>query len=473
MCVNAPGWRTWCHALTRAIARVGYDGLWIDNAVLHRCYCRHCQAEAQRMGLILDHPQGSNLAQRIYPRVWLESHLRLWDELRAEGEKYRPGFGIYVNYIEVPYNREVTDHADVCMIEHVWLGITRLLWPGGIRAGYYPAMPDRKVLYNHTQPTTEPRPFENTWAFQLAFAMRGSRGIHWLYGPAAGKEPEFEHNESSALLALAEAAAFGGGCATHVVGQDPFTDEASNQAANSARYHFYKEFVARHRWLYEGLQPAGQVALVVFPNQDSAALLEAQQVHEALRWKGVLCDVVNGEQIDEPTLRRYPHLVLPGQPTVPGWMARLRFIRSPAPVRPEDIKAVTDAYQAGQPIRPLRDTGLATRVLAEIGAQGRLFQPPEGSLVAASAWASPERVVIHLLNYRTPIGRDGATRVEPIERLPLSCPLPVRSRAQQVRAWSPEREEAANLPFEERAGKVRFVLPRLRVYEVCEIVVAH
>ncbi|MBM4082257.1 MAG: hypothetical protein FJ278_21310, partial [Planctomycetes bacterium] len=113
VCVNHPGWRAWCHAFTRWIARVGYDGLWIDNAVEQRCYCRYCKAEGERIGQPLVPQQFGDLAQRAAQRVWLESHLRLWDELRKEGERIRPGFGIYVNYIEIPDNVAVTSHADL------------------------------------------------------------------------------------------------------------------------------------------------------------------------------------------------------------------------------------------------------------------------------------------------------------------------------------------------------------------------
>ncbi|OHE77178.1 MAG: hypothetical protein A2107_10865 [Verrucomicrobia bacterium GWF2_62_7] len=472
VCVNHPGWRAWCKAFTRWIARAGYDGLWIDNACIQRCYCRHCQALAKQLGLppLAPSQPGDLVVSRNRGRVWIESHLRLWDELRVEGEAIRPGFGIYVNYIEIPFNREVTDHTEVAMIEHVWLGITRLLWPGGIWAGFYPPMPDRKVLYNHTQPTTEARAFENTWAFQLTCAMRGRRGVHWLYGPPAGsRDLRFEHNEATALLALAEAAAFGGGSATHVATQRAFTDTDANGAANAARQRFFREFLPQHLDLYRGLQPAGNVAIVVFFRQAAEMLLEAQQVHEALRWQGVLCDVVNGDTTDAATLQHYRWLVLPGEPALPDGIKSLSFIRSPAPLTAAESRAVTNAYQAKKPVRPLRDTGLAARALELIGKDGPLFAPGTGSRVAAAAWSAPDKIALHLLNYRAPIGRGNADKVEAVASLRIALPLTAAGKVTAVRAWSPERAGPLMLEFQQLPGKVVFTLPSLRVYEVCEV----
>ncbi len=91
-----------------------------------------------------------------------------------------------------------------------------------------------------------------------------------------------------------------------LVGKEaPFAHPASNGAANRARRRFFAQFLASHRDLYDGLQPAGSIAMIVFPDQPVEGLLEARQVHEALRWQGVLCDVLNGDVVDAAALRRY------------------------------------------------------------------------------------------------------------------------------------------------------------------------
>src|ERR1041384_766373 len=285
MCVNNPGWRRWQMIVADWAARVGFDGLWMDNVLVHRCYCKYCQAVAKEMSTDLQHEPD---------RVWLESYARYFADLRTTGARRRGSFYLGGNYPELPFQRAVTDDLDLCMVEQVWLGAARILWPGGVWTGYYPPLPNQKVLTNRTRGTSDERSLNNIWLASLAYAMRGERGVHFLSGAPAGKGPEFAHNEDSAVLALAEGAAFGGGVAVQVTGQYPFHSD-NDLAAHKARQRFFT-FARTHRELYEQLLPAGDVAIVVFPDQDAAALVEAEQVHEALLWRGLLVDVLDGDK---------------------------------------------------------------------------------------------------------------------------------------------------------------------------------
>src|SRR5205085_378624 len=143
-----------------------------------RCYDKYCQAVAKELGTDLT---------RDADRVWLESYSRYFKDLRAEGSQRRGSFFLGGNYPELPYQRAVTDKLDLSMVEQVWLGAARILWPGGVWTGYYPAMPNQKVLNNRTEGTSEARSFNNLWVAQLAYAMRGDRGVHLPAGAAAGR----------------------------------------------------------------------------------------------------------------------------------------------------------------------------------------------------------------------------------------------------------------------------------------------
>ncbi len=46
-CVNNPGWRAWLDTVAQQVARVGYDGAFIDNGCTQECYCEFCQAKYQ------------------------------------------------------------------------------------------------------------------------------------------------------------------------------------------------------------------------------------------------------------------------------------------------------------------------------------------------------------------------------------------------------------------------------------------
>ena len=45
-CPNNPHWRRLCNAEARLAAEAGFDGLFIDNCILH-CYCDSCQQHFQ------------------------------------------------------------------------------------------------------------------------------------------------------------------------------------------------------------------------------------------------------------------------------------------------------------------------------------------------------------------------------------------------------------------------------------------
>jgi len=459
MCINNPGWRRWQMIVADWIARVGYDGVWMDNVLVHRCYDKYCQAVAKEMGTDLDHNAD---------RVWLESYLRYFDDLRHVGGSRRHGdFFLGGNYIELPFQRAVTDKLDLCMVEQVWLGAARILWPGGVWTGYYPPLPNQKVLGNRTQGTNESRSLNNLWIAQLAYAMRGGKGVHLLAGAPAGKGPEFAHNEDSATLALAEGATFGGGVAVQVVGQYPFHSD-NDIGANKGRKRFFT-FGRAHRELYEQLLPAGDVAIVVFPDQDAAALVEAQQVHEALLWRGVLVDVLDGDKQTPASLARYGLVVVPGRPLLPSWMKTLPLLQSPDPLTPEEVREVKKSFQRERELPQLRQTKLSGLVV-ERAAALRALTLPEDSLIEGCAWANDRRMVLHLLNFRVPIGLANGGKVKAVGDINVQLKLPKGKTVRQVMLYSPDGQEAQASPFKQSGDTLTFKVASVRVYEACEII---
>ncbi|HEY0377620.1 MAG TPA: hypothetical protein VGC87_11915 [Pyrinomonadaceae bacterium] len=459
MCVNNPGWRRWQMLVADWIARVGYDGVWMDNVLVHRCYDKYCQAVAKEMGADLSREQD---------RVWLESYSRYFDDLRRAGGSRRRGeFFLGGNYIELPFQRAVTDDLDLCMVEQVWLGAARILWPGGVWTGYYPPLPSQQVVNNRTRGTSESRSLNNLWVARLAYAMRGERGIHLLAGAPAGKGPEFAHNEDSATLALAEGAAFGGGVAVQVVGQYPF-HSGNDAGAHKARERFFT-FGRAHRELYERLLPAGDVAIVVFPDQEAAGLVEAEQVHEALLWRGLLVDVLDGDKQSAASLARYGLVIVPGRPALPPWMKALPLLQSLDPLSPEEVREVKKSYQKSRELPQLRRTKLSDLAIERAGALPALTLPQK-SLVEGCAWADDRRVVLHLLNFRTPIGLTNGGTVEAVGDVAVRLKLPQGKSVREVRTYSTDGREAKAVAFRQSGNTLSFKVSSVRVYEVCEII---
>jgi hypothetical protein len=458
MCVNNPGWRRWQMLVADWAARVGYDGLWMDNVLVHRCYDKYCQAVAKELGTDLT---------RDADRVWLESYSRYFAELRSTGSRRRGSFFLGGNYPELPYQRAVTDDLDVSMVEQVWLGAARILWPGGVWTGFYPAMPNAKVLDARTRGTDSERSLNNIWLASLSYAMRGARGVHFLAGAPANKGAEFAHNEDSALLALAEGAAFGGGVAVQVTGQYPFNSD-NDLAAHRARKRFFN-FARAHRELYEGLLPAGDVAIIVFPDGDASALVEAEQVHEALLWRGVLVDVLDGDKQTAATLSKYALVVVPGRTAPPDWMKTLPILPSPDPLTPEEVRDVKKTFQKERGTPQLRRTKLAG-LATERAESLRALTLPQGSLIQASAWGDARGMVVHLLNFRTPIGLANGGKVAAVANVTVRLRLPKGKTTRQVKVYSTDApEDAKAVTFRQKGDAIEFDLPPVRVYALCEV----
>jgi hypothetical protein len=457
MCINNPGWRRWQILMTDWIARVGYDGVWMDNVLVHRCYDEYCQAVAKSMGTDLS---------RDADRVWLESYLRYFDDLRAAGSQRRSSFFLGGNYIEVPFQRAVSDKLDLSMIEQVWLGAARILWPGGVWTGYYPPMPTARVLNNRSAGTNDARSFNNLWLARLSYAMRGDRGVHFLAGAPANKGPEFAHNEDSAVLALAEAAVFGGGAAVQVTGQYPLHSD-SDVPANKARQRFF-QFVRAHHELYENLLPAGNIAIVVFPDQEVAGMVEAQQVQEALLWRGFLVDVLDGDKQNAATLGRYSLVIVPGQPDLPAWMKAVPMLQSPDPLTPKEVTELKKSYQRDRNASVIRHTKLSELAVAKAESL-RSLTLPNGSLVQGCAWANDQRIVVHLLNFRVPIGTANAGKVEPVREISVRLTIPKGKTVREVKTLSTDAPDAKTLPFQQRGDALSFAIPSVRVYQAVAI----
>jgi hypothetical protein len=460
MCVNHPGWRRWQMIVAEWSARVGYDGVFMDNVLVHRCYDRHCEALGKSLGLDL---------HREPNRVWLESYLRYFDDLREAGRRPGSDFFLGGNYPELPSQAAVTDRLDLSMVEQVWLGPPRLFWPNGIRTGFYLALPDRRILSNRTRGTNEESALNNIWLAQLAYAGRGERGTHLLSVMPAGKTPDLAHNDDSALLALAEGATFGGGVAAQVTGQYPFHSD-EDLAAHRARKRFFA-FIRAHRELYEALLPAGDIALLVSPDGETAALMEAQQVHAALLWRGLLVDVLDADRQSPATLSKYKLLIAPGRPELHGGAGLPPLLTSPDPLRPEEVREAARGFRRGSDAPRLRQTklgALAVERAAELGA----LALPLGALVQGNAWADERRMVLHLLNFRVPIGLGNGGRSAGVGSLPVRLRLPAGRRARHVMLHSPDAADRRTLPFKQAGDAVEFQVPSPAVYAVCEVVFA-
>jgi expansin (peptidoglycan-binding protein) len=79
-------------------------------------------------------------------------------------------------------------------------------------------------------------------------------------------------------------------------------------------------------------------------------------------------------------------------------------------------------------------------------------------------------VVVHLLNFRTPIGLANGGKVAAVPGVAVRLRLPKGKTARQVRVYSTDApEDAKAVEFRQKGDAVEFTLPPVRVYAVCEV----
>ena len=115
-CINNPYWREWLRFVARQIASLGYDGVFVDNNVMS-CYCSRCQRKfreylsskytpeelKKRLGfsdpdkaLLGREGDGPLWAETQY--FWNESMASLLREVRDEGRRVKPDFIVVANW---------------------------------------------------------------------------------------------------------------------------------------------------------------------------------------------------------------------------------------------------------------------------------------------------------------------------------------------------------------------------------------
>jgi hypothetical protein len=150
-------------------------------------------------------------------------------------------------------------------------------------------------------------------------------------------------------------------------------------------------------------------------------------------------------------------------------MKPLPILQSPDPLTPEEVRDVKKTFQKERSTPQMRQTKLAS-LAVERAESLRALTLPKGSLLQASAWGDARRTVVHLLNFRTPIGLSNGGKVAPVPEVNARLRLPKGKTARQVRVYSPDAPaESKTVTFKQKGDAVEFTLPPVRVYAVCEV----
>lgn len=495
-CVNNPAWQQWLFAVTRLCAEGGYDGVFVDNSGSQRCHCVFCQqafreflqgrytpAQLERLlgiGALeetrLGAP-GEGLVWVETQRFWIESLRRHQVAIKRAGEAARPGFMVFPNG-----GHGRPEHVKLAYCDSDYIMFEKSIGDYGTN----PGMARFKVV----EEIAVKKYNDNIYEYKLTEATRsGVKPIILSRGGYPRREPELDLNHHAACLGMAEAAAFGSG--------GGFLIRPDYRTFGPA-LNLYRRFFDDNAHLYTGYRTSAPVGVLAFPeqklygNQDHITLL--QRVTRALSDEHILFDYLLEEDARPERLAEFAAVVAPG----------IRFVA-------QEQVAALDAYvQAGGCLLvtdPLPEfdmtlTALPEAPLSALGeaavshGEGRVRRLPTvprrgigealsdlvgRDLRALTTAAGPapmsvrmnarrgaangaHRLVVHLLNYGTPLGVEGPPP-EAVEGLELVLPA-AGLQAPRAQAWTPEADGPRAIAVTRREDELRIAVPAFGVYQV-------
>ena len=490
-CIHHAGWRQHLANVVRLAAEVGYDGVYMDNNRSTRCYCPRCQArfrdyvakrfhkeELKRHLGVESHEklemaaEPGTLLWRLTAEFWTDSKIEFLKWLKAVGERAGGEFHIFANPgAWMSGSQEVARLAQVAtFIQSEENGDAYGAHPGLVRqkiAGplHYAHINRRMLEYKFTQSLCSPLRVTMTTRTMGAQGHRSRRSV--------------DMNPQTAALAIAEAAAYGGGGAFNM----------------NLRWDTHREtkrwraFLKAHRALYEGLEAYAPIGMLAFGEQHYFNDDRVQKM--GLRWlawelaaERVLFGLVHEVHCTPARLARYRVVVVPpgvryvsaaqlaaleafaqsgGKLLVIGDdFARFDELCRPRPPRAVDGVATVLAMPCD--MRTLR-----MALDQALGFPADLCHGSDAEGIGVNAFARPTEIIVHLVNYNVPLGRKSTEKAVPVEGLKLAVPLPANWRVKRVIAFGPDEPKGMQLKWKTTPKGATIDLAALPLYRAIRI----
>ena len=252
----------------------------------------------------------------------------------------------------------------------------------------------------------------------------------------------------------------------------------------------YTNFMHRHRRLYDNFKPYADVALVL-PRQSiwngrPEALDEFRNLGQALVERQVLIDVVADENLTAERLADYKVVLLPNVFALSDTQLKaLReytaqgghtFHRGDVGSLTQDGRTRTNSgIPKTESIRgdtPKAAAEIIQHNLQQIGAT-TITSP---WTVRVTAYANPDRTVLHLVNYdrdetiNKKLQSTELERPNAVENVGVDFRLPKSRKVDSIRLYAPNSSKPLELTFDQTApDRVKFNVPSILVYAVVEI----
>lgn len=230
----------------------------------------------------------------------------------------------------------------------------------------------------------------------------------------------------------------------------------------------YTKYMHKNRQLYDRSEPYADIGLVL-PRQsvwagNRESLDSFREIGQKLLEKQVLLDVIADENLTIERLSKYPAVLLPGSLFL--YDTQIQSLRAYAS---NGGRVLTVGKPQEEFIHSIQEPACI------LGLPG-LSKVKAPWSVCATAYAKPNQLLIHLVNYNRDEGEPGKKAKGPEDENPIpeegiqvQLRLPKGKHGKSVVFHAPDRREGVEIPFQVVCGQVHFSVSKLRVYGVLQV----
>ena len=497
-CWRTEGWRTWLLEVVRFVARTGCDGVFVDNGRSQKSFSpaalaafrthlknRYSAEQARELLGINDlntavfpDDRAATLAACELHRFWCATTREQMAAIKTAGSQtLGREFVVFPNGGNAAELQEGLRDTDFVMFE-------KSSGPYGTHPGL--------VLHPVFEGMTLRSVNDNLFEYLFVRSLRARvRPIILTRGGYPRTIPHLDMNNDVARLGMAECAAFSGGGGFLLRPQFDIYHDALND---------YREFTESNRELYAGLLPWADTVVLALPEQDwlgnPAHLAAIKRLTPMIADAHVRFEFASESRLDadpyaetrvvaaynvsvlaDRHLQALARFVIGGGTLlVSGPLAEKdAFLRPratlPAPL--DQLAGLADgqAVTAGKGCLARRES---EETFAAFLGQSGVTLTRAGSMstegIRLATYRSPDRsrLVVHVVNYLTPLGVVPPP-VEEAQDLTVDLPLPPGQRLTRFRVLSPDQPAPVKADATAEDNRIKIRIPRLRIYAVAEL----
>ncbi len=497
-CWHTKGWRTWLLEVVRFVARTGCDGVFVDNGHSQKSFSpavlaafrthlknRYSAEQARKLlgindldtAVFPDH-RAATLAACELHRFWCATTREQMATIKTVGSQtLGREFVVFPNGGNAVDLQEGLRDTDFVMFEK--------------SVGTYGTHPGL-VLHPVFEGVTLRSINDNLFEYLFVRSLRARvRPVVLTRGGYPRTLPHLAMNIDVARLGMAECAAFSGGGGFLLPPRFDVYQDALND---------YREFVESHPELYAGLLPWADSVILALPEQDwlgnHAHLAAVKRLTPMIADAHVRFEFASESRLDADPYTETRVVAACNVSVLADrhLQALARFVTGGGTLLVSGPLAEKDAFLRPRATLPAPLDQLADLVDGQVVAAGKgcLARRESEETFAAflgksgvkltradststegirlATYRSPDRsrLVVHVVNYLTPLGVVPPP-VEEVQDLKVDLPLPPGQLLTGFRVLSPDHSAPVKADATAEDNRIKIHIPRLRIYAVAEL----